>query len=58
MQHDSYHCGKYEGALPFPSQREREKNNFVGAVVSRGIRLKKECPRECRPKSHKDWKNC
>ena len=56
-QHDSYHCEKFKGSSPWPTQRLMEFWNFVGADPA--IRsIKRECPVACRPKSHPDWIYC
>ena len=57
FQHDSYHCDKFSGSSPWPTQRLMKPWNFVGADPA--IRTtKKECPMACRPKSHPEWKYC
>ena len=67
MAHDSYYCRKYPGLVyPYLSKRLSGKGNFVGAIVTNdnsitgSIPLAKEyeCPQECRPQNHKDWKHC
>jgi len=68
MVHDSYLCNSnfIKGSHPaaFPTQRISVSNfslpetrNFVGNnQFSPSINF--ECPGECRPKEHKDWKMC
>ena len=66
LVHDSYLCksGYMKGSRriqPFPTQREGITGtssipNFVGNTNSYGI--KTECPKQCRPKNHQDWKFC
>nr|XP_053653658.1 uncharacterized protein LOC128703130 [Cherax quadricarinatus] len=58
--HDSYMCLSFPGTLPFPTQRY--KDAYVGMRTYRrqykndGVR--RECPMQCRPAQHKDWKYC
>ncbi|KAK8724676.1 hypothetical protein OTU49_011205 [Cherax quadricarinatus] len=58
--HDSYTCLRFPGSLPFPTQRYND--TFIGMRSYReefkndGVRS--ECPMECRPAQHKDWKYC
>lgn len=54
MCHDSYYCKKFEGTKPWPSQRVN--GTFVGD--KNNMRIKKECPKECRPPKHEDWLFC
>ena len=64
--HDSYTCKRSDlrgtGIRPFPTRRLHGTHNFVGDRWSNAgeITIKKhgECPRECRPKEHTDWKIC
>ena len=67
MTHDSYFCKQYQGLLyPYLSQRQRGKGNLVGAIASNNISItgsipltsQYECPQECRPKNHLNWKHC
>ena len=59
MVHDSYTCQKYWNAQPFPTQRlNNVTSNFVGAVVSKGQKVPRGCPIQCRPYNHQDWKFC
>ena len=68
MAHDSYFCNKYPAIRTYPylSQRRSGAGNFVGAIMTNTnsstgfIPFGKyfECPRECRPKRHTDWKWC
>lgn len=56
--HDSYWCKKYSNSRPFPTQRV--VMDHVGSVKSNINVVKNisECPLECRPPEHKDWKYC
>jgi len=59
LVHDSYLCKTYhsENWKPFPTKRyEGSEYNFVGAAGP--MILKRECPKECRPKDHQDWNFC
>ena len=55
MQHDSFSCAQYPGAVGFPSQRPNSSGNVVG-----GGTLRKqeniECPTQCRRKQ--SWTFC
>ncbi|KAF0307972.1 hypothetical protein FJT64_020754 [Amphibalanus amphitrite] len=59
ISHDSYLCLHYPMTKPFPKQRE-SPFDFVGSpsLFVKGIRLKKHCPRSCRPPEHQDWEWC
>jgi hypothetical protein len=56
--HDSYLCKRYKYTQAFPTQRKKGANNFVASVVEENHTLWLECPWECRPDIHKDWKYC
>ena len=61
VQHDSYLCSYFNDSIPYPTERIIASNNYVGAPwveneVNGG--LKEECPIQCRPKMHQDWKYC
>ena len=64
MVHDSYFCLKYTESMikAFPTKRKNEIANFVGSVIQTktGLNFTKQnqCPKECRPKEHKDWIYC
>ena len=61
IAHDSYFCQKYEGSVPFPTQRKNEMRNFVGAPYEMRMYFKKsfQCPKACRPKNHQEtWVYC
>ena len=67
MAHDSYFCKKFPGEIyPYPSQRRFGAGNFIGAIttnndsITGSLPLTKEfeCPQECRPKDHTEWKHC
>ena len=63
ISHDSYNCQKDKlsnGTLirAFPTKRKHnERENFIGSRRSPRFR-NKECPIECRPEDHTDWKFC
>ena len=65
LVHDSYLCkaGWLQGSrtVAFPTKRKGNKYNlmipnFVGNSGQYGIQI--ECPIDCRPVEHKDWKFC
>ena len=66
MAHDSYYCKKYASekmlSRAFPTERKDDRFNFVGCKMQEDCRLyfnyRTECPPECRPKHHPDWKYC
>ena len=67
MAHDSFYCKKYPGEVyPYLSQRPKGIGNFVGAIMTNGdsitgslpLTSEYECPQECRPHNHTDWKHC
>ncbi len=74
VTHDSYLCKRYNNSnlemRPFPTQRNSSADfkvagvnegfgNYVGAPGPGGITIEMgECPRECRPQDHQDWKLC
>ncbi len=68
MAHDSYFCSADRGRFsssrwaPFPTRRGAGPGNFVGGVTRNRAELrldaKWECPLECRPKDHPEWKHC
>ena len=58
VSHDSYLCQKYPDTRPFPTERKKEPNNFVAAIVTEKVLLWDECPENCRPKNHLDWLHC
>ena len=60
MVHDAYFCQKWEGSVPFPSQRVDELRNFVGAPYEMRLPFTKafHCPQACRPNDHQDWTYC
>ena len=60
ISHDSYHCNDYWGPKKeaYPTRREKEPNNAVGAVVADNKTLWQTCPVYCRPKEHLDWAHC
>jgi hypothetical protein len=55
--HDSYSC-HILGGSPWPTQRVG--NCFVGSPAGCNATTTDfyDCPIECRPKSHPDWKKC
>lgn len=54
--HDSYNCKKFARSKPFPT--ERKVMDHVGSVNYAPRQPIKECPLECRPEDHLDWKYC
>ena len=48
LQHDSFSCPKYPGAVGFPSQRQTSGWNFVGASPESNRPENIECPTQCR----------
>jgi hypothetical protein len=61
--YDSYHCKNTEElgvSQPWPTQRQGQL--YVGAGPTKynvTVRLANHtCPRNCRPKDHKDWQFC
>jgi hypothetical protein len=65
LVHDSYLCnsGFLKGSKPvgYPTKRSGNQYNvmvpnFVGNTGKDGIHI--ECPVDCRPANHKDWKFC
>ena len=56
LVHDSYLCKQFGGS-PFPVKREG--NCFVGSMHScNKTALFYDCPLECRPKNHSNWRSC
>ena len=59
LMHDSYTCQNYWNTQPFPTQREKNTvGNFVGAILYKGQKVPKPCPKQCRPYNHQDWDLC
>jgi hypothetical protein len=58
LQHDSFHCAAFKGAVGFPTERRDEKNNFVGSPVGENWKVATECPLLCRRKGHPEWRYC
>ena len=61
--YDSYHCkavSELGQSLPFPTKRKGSL--YVGAGPTKYNLVnemdKRECPKVCRPKDHKDWLYC
>jgi hypothetical protein len=61
--HDAYNC-KMLGGEPWPTQRPDDKFCFAACFLpccdvglNQAQRMS-ECPHECRPKDHQDWKYC
>ena len=54
--HDSYNCKKFANSKPFPT--ERKVIDHVGSLNFALPDNIKECPIECRPSNHQDWKYC
>ena len=61
--HDSYNC-RFLGGDPFPTQRPSDRFCFAACfwpcceVELNQTNRMPECPIECRPKDHQDWKFC
>ena len=55
VQHDSYFCSQYPGAVGFPSQRPNSTANIVG-VLAFERQQNIECPTQCR--RNQSWKFC
>ena len=55
VQHDSFFCTQYPGAVGFPSQRPNSTGNVVGAEPNRR-QEHIECPTQCR--REQSWKFC
>ena len=61
LSHDSYHCKNYTNTTPLPTQRIVDGHcNYIGCceVCEDYNNITYECPNECRPVDHKDWKFC
>lgn len=66
--HDSFTCSHFRSKVvrPFPTKRiagpdykTGVRNNFVGSNGGQiSLANVKACPKECRPKNHKDWLLC
>ena len=61
MAHDSYCCAIMpQGSRPFPTRRKSKE--YVGQVHLKTIQKDDgkvaQCPKECRPSNHIDWKFC
>ena len=64
LVHDSYNCqsGLIKGSVSeaWPSERTLSEDpslpNFVGNTGDFSIAI--ECPEQCRPENHKDWRMC
>ena len=54
--HDSYSCKQFANSKPFPT--ERKVIDHVGSLNYAPPDKIKECPVDCRPSNHKDWKYC
>lgn len=57
--HDSYTCRKHTWTFtPFPTKRYSTNGcDFIGCSRLKPSKAQ-ECPLICRPRSHRDWKNC
>ena len=53
--HDSYYCRLFNDSQPFPTERSI-KNHIGSHVHAKPVIF--QCPIECRPIGHKDWKYC
>ena len=73
MAHDSYFCKQFPGLVyPYLSRRRSGIGNFVGAIITNNNsvtgaipfngKMAKwqnwQCPKECRPRGHRNWKYC
>lgn len=58
LVHDSYHCQRFGKSRPWPSQRLKGANNYVGAPVALNSTLNETCPEKCRPREHGEWRYC
>lgn len=58
LQHDSFTCEMYSKTTPWPTQREKGVNNYVGAPTALQSSVQDTCPERCRPKNRKDWIQC
>ena len=56
LSHDSYTCEKFPGSVPFPSQRNEERWNFVASLFMKESILKMKCPLACR--KFEEWIFC
>ncbi|CAB4066024.1 unnamed protein product [Lepeophtheirus salmonis] len=56
LQHDSYKCKRFANSKPWPVERLKGVNNFVGAISNLNKTLVRECPKECR--KYIEWKYC
>jgi len=62
IQHDSFLCKTFPGSIPFPSQRK--DGIFIGCKRNVNVNIPcersnmTECPKECRPIDHQDWRSC
>lgn len=54
--HDSYFCEKYSNSRPFPT--ERKVFDHIGSYSYKKFENFLECPIDCRPKEHQDWRYC
>jgi hypothetical protein len=56
--HDSYTCTLFDNSSPWPTKRKG--NCFVGFTEDCQLNATDfyECPKQCRPKSHPEWKYC
>ena len=53
--HDSYYCSLFNDSQPFPTQRSI-RDHIGSHVHAKPVIF--QCPIECRPSNHKDWKYC
>ena len=58
LQHDSYTCNVFHNTIGFPTERRKEPNNHVAAIVADNEMLWKICPKKCRRKDHPEWEHC
>ncbi len=64
LVHDSFLCSMFHDSVPFPSKRQGALFVSFGSQMSElyeytyNKTFHAECPVECRPKDHMDWKWC
>jgi hypothetical protein len=56
LQHDSYNCAHFPGAVGFPTRRTNGTGNFIGTPPWGRVWL--QCPAQCRRAGHPDWTHC
>ena len=57
--HAAFFCQDYKNAVPFPTEREKAKANYIGVPwVKNDTFYNRKCQIECRPKDHQEWLYC